>query len=94
MKTSRVCCPWEDGALSNLPIFKAFPQKTIKTRCGRRTKFASTSAEAPTCPACLQHIERQKIGLKMLQQYAADILDYGQEVANDRAEAFAREHGL
>jgi hypothetical protein len=30
----------------------------------------------------------------MLQQYAADILDYGQEVANDRAEAFAREHGL
>ena len=94
MPKRSICCPWEDGALSSLPLFKAFPQKTIKTRCGRRTKFAKTSAEAPTCPACLEHIERQKIGLQMIRQYAADTLDYGPDVANARAEAFAKEHGL
>jgi len=69
-------------------------QKTIKTRCGRRAPFKATSADRPTCPRCLADIERQKIALKMLEQYAADAIKYGYDEANTRAEAFAKEHGL
>lgn len=91
---SVVCCPWEDGAISSIFAGLVPEQKTIKTRCGRRVPFKHTSADRPNCPRCLAHIERQKIGLKMIEAYAADTLKYGLDEANARAEAFAREHGL
>ncbi len=89
-----ICCPWEDGAITGMFAGFVPEQKTIKTRCGRRARFRDTSADAPTCPACLAHIERQRISLKMIEAYAADTLKYGVDEANARAESFAKEHGL
>lgn len=91
---SVICCPWEDGAITGMFAGLVPEQKTIKTRCGRRAPFKSTSADKPTCPRCLAHIEREKLGLKMIQAYAADTLKYGIDEANTRAEAYAKEHGL
>ncbi len=92
--TSVVCCPWEDGAITSMFAGLVPEQKTIKTRCGRRVPFKSTNADKPTCPRCLAHIERQRLGLKMLEAYAADAINYGYDEANARAEAFVKEHGL
>lgn len=89
-----ICCPWDDGAITGMFSGSALEQKTVKTRCGKRRPVHRTSVDRPTCPWCLADIERQKIGLKMLEQYAADTLQYGQDEANRRAQAFAEEHGL
>jgi len=88
-----VCAPWEDGAVFAIRAGAVPKSKLVKTRCGRKIKLSDTS-EIPTCHACRVHMERQRIGIMVLERYAADTLDHGPEEAWTRSQNAIKELGL
>lgn len=75
---------WDGGAISENPFFLATvgQQKTIKTRCGKRVSMKHVDNDTPTCAECLADIERERVGLIEIEQYAQDVQTGGLEYAN------------
>ena len=53
--------PWDAGAISDIFKGSVLQQKTIKTECGVRVKFADADTSNPvTCPACQDAIAKRE----------------------------------
>lgn len=72
--------PWDDGACDSafLEVFGVVPpQKTIKTKCGKRVLKSTTKdvSALVTCDVCLAEMDREKEAnlrlLKSLRQFGA-----------------------
>ena len=64
---------WDGGEISEHPLFVALaphPQKTIKTRCGKRVRMSSINNHDIGCANCLDSINQETQALEVLRRYA------------------------
>ncbi len=74
---------WDGGAISEHPVFSTLaPQKTIKTRCGKRVPMAHINNHDIQCANCLDELSREARALEQIRQYTEVLLAHGLDAAN------------